>query len=603
MAETLTYEVVLRALADVSALAPLVVVFEDLHWADTFTLGLVGYLSRNISDDPILLIGSYRSDELGTQHPLSALVAELLRVDCVMRMELSGLKGSELEQLMTAILDQRPDRARLDATSSRTGGNPFFVEELLAADTDDLSADLREVVMARVLRLTEPCRRVLDVAGVIGSRIDHRLLAEVSALSDDDLDLAVGQLINGHLLVVDDNGRGYRFRHDLVREAVYRSLLPGERARLHQQVATALATRHDLASIDLGSLPGVLASHWWEAGVWGEALPACVAAATAEAAMFAFAEAQLHLERALQAWDLLGDDVARSVVEIDHGALFERAADAAAFADSGRRAMELARRAIDLIDGPAEGKRKAMAYARLARSAWSADPQAAFAALETAAGLLVSDEPTFELSRILTEEAAGMMLMSRFREAQGRAEQAIEVCRAVGNRSDEGRCVNYLGVCVVEMGRFDEGIALNRKAVEIAEEIENAADLDIAYNNLVYVLDSAGRLEEAAAVTLDALASGGRLDGVRLQGAALNSIDALTKLGRFGDATQLLDQIGDRFGRCHAMNLPIQRARLGLVQGRFDATRSALERLNELTADVSDLQFRGAFYMLRSSWP
>ena len=599
IAETLTYEVVLRALSDVSTSAPLVVVFEDLHWADTFTLGLVDYLSRNISEIPILLIGSYRSDEIGKQHPLRALVAELLRVSGVTRMELSGLRGQELEQLMTAILGHRPDRSRLVATSGRTGGNPFFVEELLAAGTDDLSADLREVVMARVERLTEQCRRVLDVAAIIGSRIDHRLLAIVSSLDDSTMDLAVGQLVSAHLLVVDDD-KGYRFRHDLVREAVYGSLLPGVRARLHHHVATGLAAHPDLASSEPAWLAGQLASHWWEAGAWVEALPACVAAATAEGAMFAFAEAQLHLERALQAWDLLGDDVASSVIGIDHAGLFEQAADAAEFADSGRRAMEFASQAIDLIDGAAEVERKAMAYDRLARSAWSADPQAAFAALETAAGLLLSDEPSFELSRILTTEAAGLMLMSRNHDAQERAEQAIEVCRAVDNRSDEGRCLNYLGVCLVGMGRFDEGIASSRKAVEIAEEIENAADLDTAYNNLVYVLDLAGRSEEAAAVTLDALARGERLGGVRLQGAALNSIDALTKLGRFGEATQLLDQIGDRFGRCHTINLPIQRATLGLLQGRFDATRAALERIDELTADVSDLQFRGAFYMLRA---
>ena len=600
MAKTLTYEVVLRALADVSASAPLVVVFEDLHWADTFTLGLVDYVSRNIRDSPILLIGSYRSDELGKQHPLRALLAELLRVDCVTRMELSGLQGHELEQLMTAILGHRPDRARLDATSGRTGGNPFFVEELLAAGTDDVSADLREVVMARVRRLTEQCRRVLDVASIIGSKIDHRLLAEVSALSDDNLDLAVRQLLYANLLAVDDDGKGYRFRHDLVREAVCGSLLPGERSRLHHHVATTLATRPDLASSNPSSLLGELASHWWEASAWVEALPVCVAAAIAEAAMFDFAEAQLHLERALQAWELLGDDVASSVVGIDRAALFEQAADAAEFADSGRRAMELARQAIDLIDGAEETERKAMAYARFARSAKNADPDAAFAALETAARLLPSNEPSFELSRILTEEACLLMLMSRYREAQVRAEQAIDVCRAIANRADEGRCLNILGVCLVEMGRFDEGIAFNRKAVEIAEEIQNAANLDTAYNNLVHVLMWAGRLDEAAAVTLDGLASGERLGGVRLQGAALNSIEALTRLGRFGEATRLLDEIGDRFGGCHATNLTIQRARLGLGHGRFDATRAALERLDELTAEISDLQFRGTFYMLRA---
>jgi predicted ATPase len=348
IAKTLTYEVIARALADLSRSIPLMVAFEDMHWADTFTLGLLDYLSRNLGPYPILLVASYRSDELADQDPLRQLVAELLRIHHVVRMELGGLEGEELEALMAGILGHRPRRALVETTTARTAGNPFFVEELLTAGVDDVPDDLLEVVVARVRRLAEPCRRLLDVAAVIGSRIEHRLLADVSDMGAVDLDGAIAEGVGAHLLVVEDGGRGYRFRHDLVREAVYGSLLPGERARLHHRVATALAVRPELVPKEPGWLEAELAFHWWEAGVWTEALPACAAAAAAEAEMFAFADAKLNLTRAILAWDRLGDDTASSVVPVDRAALLEQAADAAFFADSLPQALDVV--PIDLAD-------------------------------------------------------------------------------------------------------------------------------------------------------------------------------------------------------------------------------------------------------------
>lgn len=602
VAKTLTYEVLAQALVELSSSAPLIAVFEDVHWADTFTLGLLDYLSRNLASYPILLVASYRSDEPGDQHPLRQLVAELLRIDRVARMELAGLEGEELEALMAALLGHRPKRVQVDTTSARTGGNPFFVEELLTAGADDVPDDLQEVVVARVRRLAEPCRRMLDAAAVIGSRIGHLLLAHVSDLSDDHLDLAIAEAVGTHLLVVDDDRRGYRFHHDLVREAVYSALLPGERARFHHRVATALTAHPELVPEEPGWREAELATHWWEAGVWIEALPACAAAATAEAEMFAFSEAQLNLTRALLAWDRLGNETASSVVKVDRAALLEQAADAAYFADSLPRAMELARQSIEAIDGQADPKRKAMAYVRLGRFASNGDLKASLAALEAAARLLPSGEPSFELSQILSEQACTLLVMSRFEESHSVAERAIEMCRAVGNRSDVGTNHSRLGVCLAEKGRFDEAVALSQEAVAIAEEIDNAENLRKAYNNLVHVHIRAGRLEEAAAVTLEGLSKGEQLVGVRLQHAALNSIDALILLGRWEEAGRLLDEIGDRVGggACGETHSVMCRATLYLRQGRFAEARAALGRVDELIADLSDLQFRGTFYMLRA---
>jgi DNA-binding CsgD family transcriptional regulator/tetratricopeptide (TPR) repeat protein len=599
MAKALIYELIAVALMSLSNSSPVVVVFEDIHWADTFTLGLLDYLTRNMGDSPVLIIASYRSDELGKNHPLRALLAELMRLERVLRIELFGLQGQELEALMTGILGHRPKRALLDLMSARTGGNPFFVEELLSVGVEDVSDDLREVVMARVRRLENSAQRLLDVAATIGSRVDHGLLAEVCALDDDDLDLAIEEVVGSHFLIVDNDAKGYRFRHDLVREALYGSLLPGERVRLHRRVATTLSAHPELGPNDPGWLATQLASHWWEAGAFVEVLPACAAAAEEESAMFAFAEAQLHLDRALAAWDRLGDEVASSVVGIDRAALLEQAADAAYFADSGRRPTEVAQQAIDAVDEHSDPRRKAMGYVRLARNASNDDLNASLTALEAAASLVPSEEPSLELSRILTEQARVLMLMSRFGEAQALAEHATEISHAVGNRSAESQNFRTSAVCLVEFGRFDEAIALSRQSVAIAEKIDTATDLGRSYNILVHVLSRAGRLEEGAAVTLDTLAKGERLGGIRLQGAALNSIDALIQLGRCAEASRLLNEIEGRTpGLAH--HFAMTRATLHLRQGRFAAAAAALERLDELTVDLSDLQYRGVFHMLRA---
>jgi DNA-binding CsgD family transcriptional regulator len=601
MAKTLTYEVICRALADISVETPVIVAFEDVHWADTFTLGLVDYLNRNLAPYPVLLIASYRADELGGDHPLRDLLAELLRIDRVLRIELAGLEGEDLDTLIAEVLGHRPTRALSDTTSERTGGNPFFVEELVAAGADEVPDNLREVIAARLRRLAEPCRRTLELAAVIGSQIGHRFLAEASDLDDADFDSAITEAMNSRAFVLNRDQTGYKFRHDLVREAVYSALLPGERARLHHRVASTIATHPDLLPNEPGWLEAELASHWWQAGVWMEALPWCMAAAGAETELFAFAQAQINVSRALSAWDRLGDDVASSVVKVDRAALLEQAADAAFFADSGQRSRQLALQAVDAMAADVDPKRKAMAYVRLARNARTDDPKASLAALDAAARLLQTDVPSFELSRILSEQTCGLIESSRFGEARVLAEREIEMCRAVGNRSGEAHGYNVLGVCLAEIGQFDEAIALVRHAVAIAEEIDDAVELHRGYINLVYVLIQAARLEEAAAITTDAVSKGEPLGGVRLQTAALNSVDALVLLGRWEEAGRLLQEIGDgREGGASAEpQLVTSQAILYLRTGRFTEATAALERLDMLTVN-SDLQYRGTFHLVRA---
>src|SRR5262249_49493959 len=152
--------------------------------------------------------------------------------------------------------------------------------------------------------------------------------------------------------------------------------------------------------------------------------------------------------------------------------------------------------------------------------------------------------PTVERARVLAEQARLLMLMSRFYEAEALCGDAIQVAKAAGARAEEGHAANTLGCCLASLGQPNEGIARLRAALEVAEELRSPDALNRAYTNLTDALIKAGRLEEAAAVALDAMAMGEEIGGLRLESAGLNSAEALVNLGRWDEADALLAQRG-----------------------------------------------------------
>jgi DNA-binding CsgD family transcriptional regulator len=597
LVKTALFEAILSCFTTLAGRSRVVIVFEDLHWADSATVDLIEFLARNLAESPVLLIGTYRSDALDRNQPLQRMLAELARHRSVSRVELSGLGRDAIAALMSGILGRQPEWALLDAVHGRCEGNPFFAEELTAArDATALPSVLRNVIMLRVDRLKPEARHIVAVAAAAGGSIDYRLLATAGDLDSDtdEYRVAISEAVELQVLTVDDGSR-FRFRHALLRDAVYDSILPSERSRLHRQLAVALIAHPELAPTGPGHTAIELAAHWWEANEWSEALHASIAAGDAMIDLLAMPEAYAHYERALSAWKLASNE---SIPDVDYLRLIEKAADTAYFVGRTERSRELTLAALNQIDSGREPEQAAVCQTRLARYCFSlGDTYGAFQAFQAAAALLREDPPSAELAGVLAEEARCLLLLSRFDEAEALCHRSLEASRATNARAEEGHALDTLGVCRGLMGHFDEGIALVRDALAIAEDLGLPENLNLAYCHVSFLLLVAGRLDAAAAVALDGAALGESLGGIRLNGAAVNSAEALIQLGRQDEAEALLCDLGELVGNC-AVSPPLLRSVMALHRGDHDEAARLLMIVDQLTAGLSEVQFRAQFHSI-----
>jgi predicted ATPase len=239
------FDAVRALLLRCSERSPVVLVLEDLHWADRATRDLVAFVARTLRTGRVTLVASYRSDELHRRHPLRPLLGELVRLPGVERLELAPFSRAELAEHLEAIAGAPLPPERFEPVYERSEGNPFYAEQLLAAGGGDardaLPATLADVLLARIQALGDPAQQVLRVAAVAGRRVSHRLLAELAGRPEAELEQAVREAIGAGVLVVDASAGTYAFRHALLQEAVYADLLPGEQVRLHAACAHLLA--------------------------------------------------------------------------------------------------------------------------------------------------------------------------------------------------------------------------------------------------------------------------------------------------------------------------------------------------------------------------
>ena len=277
---------------------PLVLVLDDLHWADRPTLLLLGFVLRSSRPAPLLAIGTYRDTEIGRRTPLAGALADLRRDGGAERVALRGLDAGEVGELAAAWLGPEAAAGVAAAVHERTAGNAFYVEEVLrglAEHDPAVPESVRHAVGARLARLGPAADELLAVAAVLGQRVDAGLLQSVAQRPAEEIEPALDELFDAHLLRAGDE-RGFVFSHALVREAVDAELNPLRRARLHRRAAEALAARGRDRHLE------EIAHHLSEAAD-PRAADALRRAGEHALAMLAYEEAAEFFARALDAFD------------------------------------------------------------------------------------------------------------------------------------------------------------------------------------------------------------------------------------------------------------------------------------------------------------
>jgi len=625
MSKAQLLEHVLGTLDRLSGVQPALVVVEDLHWADRSTLDLVAFLVRSVRQSRIMLMVTYRSDELHRRHPLRPLLTSWERDRSIARIDVSRFSRDEVAAQLGAILGQAPAPAVTDTVFDRSGGNAYLVEELAGAvaaggDPADLPPSLGDVLLSRVDSLSADGQKLLRTASVAGRAVPERLLAQVAGLGEAELYAALREAVDSHLLVIDPSGHGYAFRHALTRDAVYEDMLPGERVRLHAAYGTALERDPALTGGEADA--AALAYHWYAALDLPRALTASVDAAVRALTAGAPAEALRLLERALEIWPRVPD--AEDRTGLDRINVSRLAANAAYRYGALDRALSLLADALAELperSGADDQTRRALLltrYSVIQRD--SSSPEDATATMRQALALLPPDQLTRAHAVVLATLAGTQMRTDDMPGAAETARRALAAARTAGAAEAEADAAITLGCSIAYLDSPGEGVASLRDGLRIAVGLTEAgqhgrtAPVDYAtlaeqselgaseqavialraYINLSDVLEMLGQHAEAVDVARAGTALATRVGMTRTFGSYLigNTADSLIRLGRWEEADELtagaLAALPEGF---FSATLHGMRAELAAMRGRYGEASAELRETRHLVGDSHDIQY------------
>lgn len=560
---------VFAAFLEVTGGAGAVTVVEDAHWADEATLDVLGYAARRIWGTPGLLIVTYRDDEVGPGHPLRLLLGALATSRGVLRLRVGPLSPAGVAALARQAgpgAGAGPDPAALHEL---TGGNPFFVTEVLADPGQKIPSSVRDAALARAAGLGPGPRAALEAASVFPGGAPLTLID--AAPGDVDGCVAAGMLVA--------EGPRVRFRHELARLAVEESVLPGRRAQLH---AAALA-RLTAAGAD----PARLAYHAEEAGDGPAVLAAAPLAARRALAAGASRQAAEQYARALR--------FAGPLPPADLAALYEAHAEASdAFAEAA--ALSSSAAALERWREAGDAGREAALLARRAHYLWAAgEGAAARASVREAVTLAERQPPGPALAAACTWSAHLLMLARDLPEAVKAGERAVELAGRYGPPAVLGRALGALGTSLflADPARSDE---LLSRAADVARDAGDDTGVALALVNLGSAAGEGRRYAVAESALRAAIDWCAARDLERLRGyAAAWLARCRFEAGAWAEATRLLGEAGTGDPGAATATAMTSIVRL-TVLGRLRARRGdpgaagALERAWELAEQTGDLQ-------------
>jgi DNA-binding CsgD family transcriptional regulator len=505
--------------------APLVLVVEDLHWADPSTRDVLRFLATRLRSEHLLLVGTYRSDDVDRRHPLRPLLAELHRLERVEHVELGTFTPDELREFTTAVNDAPLPEQEFAAVLRRSEGNAFFAEELLAAGpAGTLPWSLADILHARLERLPDPVRQVVRLASVGGRQVREDLLLAAAArtpgLDDGGAVDALRDAVAQQVLGVEQ--ANLAFRHALLAEALYLDLLPGERASTHRAYLAALQDDPTLGS------PAERAHHALQGHDLSTALSASYDAAAAAHDLLAPAEQLRHLEQVLSLWESVPD--AEQRVGTDRVAVALAAAGAASRHGRAARAVQLARRAVAALDG--DPGRQASVRVVLARYLMELDEiDAAAAESDLAFAVLDADDgpgPSADLAVALA--VRGRVELNR--DEDDRAREYLERAVAVAHEVDAPQAETdaLASLAIIEVDDPDTAARLVRTALERAREVGDLSTEIRCWSNLAMTHYYAGRLAQACEVLGQGLARARETATIRsMHGIWMQQLDAILR--------------------------------------------------------------------------
>jgi DNA-binding CsgD family transcriptional regulator/tetratricopeptide (TPR) repeat protein len=461
------FRALLRQVSERGTLSVLVV--EDVHWADEATVDLLRFLGRRLRDSPVLLIATYRGEDLAADDPLRAALGEIARQRTTRRMDLAPLSADAVRILAGGSGLDAAELYRL------TSGNPFYVTEVVQAGLDIVPPSARDAVLARAARLGGGSREVLDIAALTGARVDLDLLESVTACPP----AAVDEVLASGLLAED--GGCLRFRHEIARLAVAQAVAPHRRAAVHARILTALGS---LGCDD----DARMAFHAEAAGDRPAVLHHAPRAARRAAGLASHREAAAQFERALRCAS--GADPGVTAGLYDGLALELRLVGRYQGAvEAGEQALGLWRQAGDrLREGGTLG---ALSYALLeiGRS-----PEAV-AAVEAAVTVLEPLGPTVELARAYARLASARMRFSEHQAAIELAGRALVIAEPLGALNALSDALITRGSSIVYTG--GEGTADLRRGMDVALSAALDSEAGRAFTNLYNVYAGQRRFAEA----------------------------------------------------------------------------------------------------------
>ena len=597
------FEAVARWIERMATALPLLVVLEDLHWADEASLRLTAFLARRLERRTVLMVVTARIEEIGDAPMLGRVLDELSRERRMTEITLGPLGRAATADLVRGLVARGIAEGDLDAFGEQvwriSEGNPFIAVETVQARHEGVSLEpdtgetlptrVRAMLLGRVDRLGDRSRSLLEVAAVIGRDFEFSLVQRAAGMDETAAATALEELVRRRL--VHGVGERFDFTHDRIWEVVYAQLSPVRRRLLHTAVARAIESLH---AADLGPRHAALGVHWTKGHVWDRAITHLRAAGTQAASRGAYREAVALFEQALAAVERLPENRDTVAQGID---LRIELRDWLMPLGEQDRLARYAREAEQLALRHDEHHRLAVVIGHLAHHHWTMGEQDL--AMEYANRMLVLAERLGDPSL----RTAGFFYLGEACHAVGDVRRAVEVLREnaalTGPRMVErvagpglvpimSRIWRAIALC--ELGRFDEALRLVEEALPVVEALEHPYSLMRVHFGIGAVHAARGRLTQAVPALERAAALVERWDIVldRQQNASALGI-AYMLSGRHEDGLALLERSVERLFPPRASSILSRRLGEGyLLAGRHD------DALEWATSALDHARRRGA---------